>query len=112
MTEPIDTTSPGGRLVFYLFWALAQFERELIKERTNARLAAARARGRHGGRPHGVQINKTRRNTVLSMANIGTTRRIVAASSRLLVTIARELDDQITDVSLNERAAYRRRCWS
>ena len=49
MTEPIDTTSPGGRLVFYLFWALAQFERELIKERTNARLAGAR--GRHGGRP-------------------------------------------------------------
>jgi len=59
-----------------------------------------------------VQINKTRRNTVLSMTNIGTTRSMVAASSRLLVTIARELDDQITDVSLNERAAYRRRCWS
>ena len=45
LTESIDTTSPGGRLVFHLFAALAQFERELIKERTNAGLAAARARG-------------------------------------------------------------------
>ena len=47
----IDTTSPNGRLVFGLFAALAEFERELIIERTNAGLAAARARGRMGGRP-------------------------------------------------------------
>ena len=47
----IDTTSPGGRLVFHVFAALAEFERDLIKERTNAGLAAARARGRTGGRP-------------------------------------------------------------
>lgn len=51
LTESIDTTSPGGRLVFHVFAALAEFERELIRERTNAGLAAARARGRHGGRP-------------------------------------------------------------
>jgi DNA invertase Pin-like site-specific DNA recombinase len=50
LTESIDTTSPGGRLVFHLFAALAEFERELIRERTIAGLAAARARGRLGGR--------------------------------------------------------------
>ncbi|WP_105032396.1 recombinase family protein [Arthrobacter ruber] len=51
LQETIDTTSPGGRLVFHVFAALAEFQRDLIKERTNAGLAAARARGRTGGRP-------------------------------------------------------------
>jgi len=50
ITEPIDTTTPGGRLVFHLFGALGQFERDLIRERTRAGLAAATARGRKGGR--------------------------------------------------------------
>ena len=50
LTESIDTTSPGGRLVFHVFGALAEFEHSLIKERTIAGLAAARARGRKGGR--------------------------------------------------------------
>jgi DNA invertase Pin-like site-specific DNA recombinase len=49
--EAIDTTTPGGKLVFHTFAALAEFERDLIRERTAAGLAAARARGRHGGRP-------------------------------------------------------------
>jgi DNA invertase Pin-like site-specific DNA recombinase len=51
LTENIDTTTPGGRLVFHLFGALAEFERDLIRERTHAGLSAARARGRRGGRP-------------------------------------------------------------
>ena len=51
LTEALDTTTPGGRLVFHVFAALAEFERELIRERTQAGLAAARARGRRGGRP-------------------------------------------------------------
>jgi len=51
LTESIDTTSPTGKLVFHLFGALAEFERNLIAERTKAGLAAARARGRVGGRP-------------------------------------------------------------
>ena len=51
MQEAIDTTTPGGKLVFHVFAALAEFERDLIRERTAAGLAAARARGRHGGRP-------------------------------------------------------------
>jgi DNA invertase Pin-like site-specific DNA recombinase len=51
LTEQIDTTTPAGRLQFHLFGALAEFEREIIRERTRAGLAAARARGRTGGRP-------------------------------------------------------------
>lgn len=51
LTEGIDTTSPAGKLVFHIFGALAEFERELIRERTNAGLASARARGRMGGAP-------------------------------------------------------------
>ena len=50
LQEKIDTTSSVGRLVFHLFGALAEFERNLIRERTQAGLTAARARGRHGGR--------------------------------------------------------------
>ena len=49
--EAIDTTTPGGKLTFHIFGALAEFERSLIRERTTAGLAAARARGRTGGRP-------------------------------------------------------------
>jgi DNA invertase Pin-like site-specific DNA recombinase len=51
LSEQIDTTTPGGKLVFHVFGALAEFERDLIRERTHAGLAAARARGRVGGRP-------------------------------------------------------------
>src|SRR5260221_1786260 len=47
----MDTTTSGGKLIFHIFGALAEFEREVIRERTNAGLQAARARGRLGGRP-------------------------------------------------------------
>lgn len=51
LQEQMDTTTPGGQLIFHIFGALAEFERSLIRERTNAGLAAARARGKVGGRP-------------------------------------------------------------
>src|ERR671914_469521 len=51
LTENIDTTTSSGKLIFHIFGALAEFERDIIKERTNAGLTAARARGRQGGRP-------------------------------------------------------------
>jgi DNA invertase Pin-like site-specific DNA recombinase len=57
LTEQIDTTAPGGKLIFHLMGALAEFERDLIRERTNAGLAAARARGRMGGRPRKLKTN-------------------------------------------------------
>ncbi len=57
LTEAIDTTTSGGRLVFHIFAALAEFERSIIRERTRAGLDAARARGRRGGRPR--SLNET-----------------------------------------------------
>src|SRR2546425_7609991 len=51
LTENIDTTTSGGKLIFHIFGALAEFERDIIRERTLAGLQAARARGRRGGRP-------------------------------------------------------------
>lgn len=51
LSESIDTNTSGGKLVFHIFGALAEFERSIIQERTRAGLAAARARGRTGGRP-------------------------------------------------------------
>ena len=61
LTESIDTTTPGGRLIFHVFGALGQFERDLIRERTKAGLAAAAARGRKGGRKHVVTADKLQR---------------------------------------------------
>jgi DNA invertase Pin-like site-specific DNA recombinase len=58
LQENIDTTTSGGRLVFHLFGALAEFERNLIRERTQAGLSAARARGRQGGRPKRLDPKK------------------------------------------------------
>ncbi len=63
VTEAIDTTAPGGKLVFHIFEALAEFERTLIQDRTKAGLAAACARGRNGGRPpklNQLQIKKAK----------------------------------------------------
>jgi DNA invertase Pin-like site-specific DNA recombinase len=59
LTENIDTTTSGGKLIFHIFGALAEFERNLIRERTQAGLTAARARGRKGGRPKAL-IGKQR----------------------------------------------------
>src|SRR5207248_3595295 len=55
--ENIDTTTSGGKLVFHIFGALAEFERDIIRERTQAGLQAARARGRIGGRPKVAALN-------------------------------------------------------
>jgi DNA invertase Pin-like site-specific DNA recombinase len=77
LRESIDTTTPGGRLIFHVFAALAEFERELLRERTLAGLAAARARGRNDGRPPAQTPEKTalaremydsRRHTVAAIA--------------------------------------------
>ena len=58
VTEAIDTTTPGGKLVFHIFGALAEFERNLIRERTQAGLEAARARGKKGGRKPKLNAGK------------------------------------------------------
>ena len=58
LTENIDTTTSGGKLVFHIFGALAEFERDIIRERTNAGLQAARARGRFGGRRKALTLKQ------------------------------------------------------
>lgn len=65
LTESIDTTSPGGKLVFHMFGALAEFERSIIVERTRAGLEAARARGRLGGRKRA--LSKAQRQLVVEL---------------------------------------------
>jgi DNA invertase Pin-like site-specific DNA recombinase len=58
LTEQMDTTTPQGEFLFHVFGALAQFERSLTQERVRAGLAAARRRGRHGGRPVAIEAEK------------------------------------------------------
>lgn len=80
LQEQIDTTSSGGKLVFHIFGALAEFERDLIRERTQAGLAAARARGRRGGRP-----------TALSPKQVAQLRTLAADRSNSVKDICRTL---------------------
>ena len=68
LQENIDTTTSGGKLIFHIFASLAEFERDLIRERTNAGLSAARARGRRGGRPRGV-MDTNKQKAALALKN-------------------------------------------
>lgn len=81
ITEAIDTTTPSGRLVFHLFGALGQFERDLIQERTRAGLAAAAARGRKGGRKPVITDDKLKR--ARGMVDKGLTVREIAMRLRV-----------------------------
>lgn len=70
VTEGIDTSTPAGRLVFNLFGSIAEFERDLIRERTNAGLTAARARGRKGGRPSVMTPDKVAQARAMAAGNV------------------------------------------
>ena len=65
LQESIDTTSSSGKLVFHIFGALSEFERNLIRERTRAGIEAARSRGRQGGRPR--KLNKDKRQLAIDL---------------------------------------------
>jgi hypothetical protein len=80
LQEGIDTTTPGGKLVFHIFAALAEFEHDLVRERTTAGLAAARARGRRGGRP-----------TVMTQPKIKLARQMYASKQYTVAAIAAAL---------------------
>lgn len=66
LTENIDTTTPSGRLIFHMFGSLAEFERDLIRERVQAGLKSARRRGRNGGRPPVTEETKAMARTLLA----------------------------------------------
>ena len=89
LTEAIDTTTAGGKLVFHIFGALAEFERSVIRERTRAGLKAARDRGRKGGRP-----------PALSTADL-------AAAKALLRDPAITVDEVATRLKVSPATLYR-----
>jgi DNA invertase Pin-like site-specific DNA recombinase len=80
LQEQVDTTTPGGKLVFHAFAALAEFERDLVRERTIAGLAAARAHGHTGGRP-----------TVMTPAKLAIARQQYASGEQTVAAIAATL---------------------
>lgn len=90
LTEHIDTTTPGGKLIFHLMGALAEFERDLIRERTNAGLAAARARGRVGGRPRKLSTHGK-----------------VALAQRLFADKKHAIDDICSTLGISRSTFYR-----
>lgn len=78
LTEAIDTGTPGGKLVFHVFGAIAEFERAIIRERTKAGVVAAKARGRSGGRP--AKLEGERADHAKMMLDAGTSVSAVARS--------------------------------
>src|SRR5437762_1180515 len=86
ITENIDTTTSGGKLVFHIFGALAEFERDIIRERTNAGLTAARARGRLGGRPKANSLDTPKKVTLAKHLYHDTTTPIDAICKQFGVT--------------------------
>jgi DNA invertase Pin-like site-specific DNA recombinase len=91
LTEQIDTTTSGGKLIFHVFAALAEFERDVIRERTRAGLSAARARGRRGGRPRAAALSDARK---------------VALAQSLY----KDKSHSIADISAGRCASRARRC--
>ena len=92
LTEGMDTTTPHGELLFHLFGALAQYERALTRERVQAGLAAAKRRGRRGGRPQAVEGEKL--GAVIAALESGASKAAVCRNfgiprSTLLDTLAR-----------------------
>jgi len=92
LTEQIDTTTSGGKLIFHVFAALAEFERDVIRERTQAGLAAARARGRTGGRPPSPSLSDAKK---------------VALAQRLYDDTTNSIDDICKTLRVSRSTLYR-----
>jgi len=95
VTEAIDTSTAGGKLIFHVFCSLAEFERRLIQERTHAGLKAARARGRLGGRP-----------SKLSAADIQKARAMLSDPRETVTEVARHFG--VTRATLYRRLANKK----
>jgi DNA invertase Pin-like site-specific DNA recombinase len=92
LTEQIDTTTSGGKLIFHIFASLAEFERDIISERTNAGLAAARARGKNGGRPKAAALSDPKK---------------VALAQRLYDDTTNSIDDICKTLRVSRSTLYR-----
>jgi DNA invertase Pin-like site-specific DNA recombinase len=92
LTEQIDTTTSGGKLIFHVFAALAEFERDVIRERTQAGLTAARARGRKGGRPRVAALSDAKK---------------VALAQRLYADKGNTIDDICKTLRVSRSTLYR-----
>jgi DNA invertase Pin-like site-specific DNA recombinase len=99
MQEQLDTSTSGGKLIFHIFASLAEFERDLIRERTNPGLAAARARGRKGGRPKGVDEKSGKRHWRSSAIRTTAFARYVrlSGSRGIPITNTRGLQSSLTE---------------
>lgn len=108
LTEGMDTTTASGELLFHVFGALAQFERALTRERVAAGLAAARRRGRIGGRPPAIPGEKL--DTILTalrggMSKAAVCRTFAVKRTTPIETLARVGWPQLTDPPLSDQAA-------
>jgi DNA invertase Pin-like site-specific DNA recombinase len=92
LQDSIDTSSPGGRLVFHIMASIAEFERDLIRERTKAGMEAARARGRMGGRPKKISDKAFKALVKLYEAKTLTVEEIARTASISRVTFYRRLE--------------------
>ena len=92
LTEQIDTTTSGGKLIFHVFAALAEFERDVIRERTQAGLASARARGRKGGRPPAASMSDAKK---------------VALAQKLYDDTTNSIDDICKTLRVSRSTLYR-----
>jgi DNA invertase Pin-like site-specific DNA recombinase len=103
LTESIDTSSPGGRLILQVFGAISQFERDLIRDRVQSGLAAARRRGRVGGRPRAVDASRARTIRALR-ANGATIAEIVESSGVSRASVVRFLRQESSSQLPQEEA--------
>ena len=92
--EEINTMTSGGKLVFHIFGALAEFERNLIRERTCAGLASARARGRMGGRPRALNYHKKKLAIKLYKERVHTVNHICKIMGISKMTLYRYIDEE------------------
>lgn len=92
LTEQIDTTTSGGKLIFHVFAALAEFERDVIRERTQAGLTAARVRGRRGGHPRAAALDDAKK---------------VALAQRLYEDKNNSIDDICKTLRVSRSTLYR-----
>src|SRR5512147_3023361 len=99
ITEAIDTTTSGGKLIFHIFGALAEFERDIIRERTQAGLTAARARGRNGGRPKALTPKKAQQLQTLYKDKTNTIDEICRTLNKSRATLYRYINTSSTRLS-------------